>query len=136
MRKRGRDSSRQERYQQANGARKVKFLPPFPFSSERAPAPSSQLAHHVAAKAVDDALAGERHQLHVARLPRLEPHRGAGGDIEPHAARLFAVELQRRIGLEEMVVRADLDRTVAGIGNGQCYRLAAGSKFDLAVLDE
>src|SRR5260370_27527695 len=96
----------------------------------------SQLALHLAAKSVDHALARERDQLHVAGLAGLEAHRGAGGDIEPHAARLLAVELQRRIGLEEMVVRADLDRPVAGIGDRQRHRLAAGVELDFAVLDE
>src|SRR5712671_7598923 len=96
----------------------------------------SQLSHHVATKTIDDSLAGERHELDVAGLPRLEPHRGAGGDIEPHAARLFAVEFQRRIGFEEMIVRADLDRAVAGVGDVKRHGLAAGVEFDLAVLDE
>src|SRR4029077_13229336 len=79
--------------------------------------PSSQLPHHLATETVDGTLARERHEPYLARLPRLEPHRRAGGDIEPHAARLFAVKFQRRIGLEEMIVRADLDRTIAGIGD-------------------
>src|SRR5215208_7638076 len=69
----------------------------------------SQLPHHLTAKPIDDAFSGERHQFHLACLSWLEPHRGAGGDVEPHAARLLAVELQRRVGLEEMIVRADLD---------------------------
>jgi hypothetical protein len=51
--------------------------------------------------------------MHVSRLPRFEPHRGAGRDVEPHAAGFFPVELQRRIGLEEMIVRADLNRAIA-----------------------
>src|SRR3954451_7341137 len=76
----------------------------------------SQFPHHVAAEAVDDALAGERHELHVARLPGLEPSRGPRRDVEPHAACAPPVELQRRIGLEEMIVRADLDRPIASIG--------------------
>src|SRR3974390_895351 len=96
----------------------------------------SQLPHHLAAEAVDRALARERHELHLASLPGLEPHRRAGGDIEPHAARFFAVEFQRRIGLEEMVVRADLDRTIAGIGHRQRHGLAARIEVDLSVLDE
>src|SRR5439155_23504794 len=97
---------------------------------------ASQFTHHLAAKTVDDALAGERYQLHVAGLSRLEPHRGAGRDIEPHAARLLAVEFKGRIGLEEVVMRADLDRSVAGVGDRERHRLAAGIEFDLAVLDE
>src|SRR5262249_54006777 len=66
----------------------------------------SYLPHPVPAKAVDPALAGERAQRHLARLPGLEPHRRASRNVEPHAARLPAVERQRRIGLEEMIVRA------------------------------
>ncbi|KIU01525.1 hypothetical protein QU38_01175, partial [Staphylococcus aureus] len=97
---------------------------------------SLQLAHHVAAEAVDRALAGKRHQPHLAALARLEPHRGAGCDIKAHAARLLAIERQRRIGLAEMVVRADLDRPVAGVGNGQRHGLATGIELDVAVLDE
>src|SRR5712671_328024 len=96
----------------------------------------SQLPHHVATKTIDDTLARERHELHVAGLAGLEPHRRAGGDIEPHAAGFLAVEFQRRVGFEEMVMRADLDRAIAGIGDRQRHRLAAGIEFDLTVLDE
>src|SRR4029077_20971526 len=78
----------------------------------------------------------ERNQRDLARLPRLEPHRRPGRDVEPHAARLLAIELQRRIGLEEMIVRADLDRPVAGVGDGERHGLAAGIERDLAGLDE
>ncbi len=36
-------------------------------------------------EAVDDAVARERDQLDRARLPGLEAHRGAGGDVQPEA---------------------------------------------------
>ena len=52
------------------------------------------------------------------------------------AARLRAVEAQRGVGFEEVVVRADLDRPVAGVGHGQRERAAAGVEFDLAGLDD
>ncbi len=55
----------------------------------------------------------ERHQRHVALLAGFEAHGGAGGDVEAHAARLVAVEHQAFVGLEEVVVAADLDRPVA-----------------------
>src|SRR5262244_3533139 len=97
---------------------------------------ASELTHHVLPEPVDGALAGERNERDLARLPRFKAHRGAGGDIEPHAARFLAVEFQRRIGLEEMIMRADLDRPIAGIGDRQAQRLAAGIELDLAVLDE
>ena len=74
--------------------------------------------------------------MHVAGLAGLEADGGAGGDVEAHAAGFFAVEFQRRVGFEEVVVRADLDRAVAGVGDGERHRLAAGIEFDLAVLDE
>src|ERR1700677_1398252 len=104
--------------------------------SLRPACPYSQLPHHVAAKAVDDALSRERDEMHLAGLTGLEPHGGAGGDVEPHATRASAIEFQRRIGLKEMIMRADLDRAVAGIGDRERDRLAAGGEVDLAVLDE
>src|SRR3974390_3401651 len=60
----------------------------------------SQFPHHVAAEAVNGLLAGQRHELDLAGLAGLEAHRGAGGDVEPHATRLLAFEFQRRVGLE------------------------------------
>src|SRR6185312_10199849 len=92
--------------------------------------------HHLAAETVHRSLAGERDQRDVAALARLEPPRGARRQVEPHAARLPAVELQRRVGLEEMIVRAHLDRPIAGVGDSQRHRLAALVELDLAVLDE
>ena len=47
----------------------------------------------------------------------LEPDGGARGDVQPHAVRLRAIERQRAIDLEEVTVRADLDRTVAAVGH-------------------
>jgi hypothetical protein len=53
-----------------------------------------------------------------ARLARLEAHRRAGGDVaRRQQPRRRAVEGQGRVGLEEVVVRADLDRPVAGVGD-------------------
>src|ERR1700676_250445 len=91
----------------------------------------SQLPHHVAAKTVDDAVSRERYQLHVAGLAGFEADRGASRDIEPHAAGASAIEFQRRVGLEEMIMRADLDRPVAAIGDIERHRLAAGIELDL-----
>src|SRR6478735_6965164 len=42
---------------------------------------ASQLAHHIAPKAVDHALSRQCHELHVAGLPGLEADGGAGGDV-------------------------------------------------------
>src|SRR5262249_13248041 len=96
----------------------------------------SEFTHHILSKPVHGALAGERDQRHLARLSRLEAHGRSGRDVEPHAARLLAIELQRRVGLEEMIVRSDLDRPVAGVGRRQRHGLAAGIERDVAGLDE
>jgi hypothetical protein len=91
-----------------------------------------QRAGDDAAEAMHDAVAGEWHQPHRAGLPRLEAHGSAGGDVEPVAARQRAVEDQRRVGLEEMIVAADLDRPVAAVGDRQLERRSAGIELDVA----
>src|SRR6202011_6282436 len=96
----------------------------------------SEFAHDVLAKAVDRALACERHQRHLAALARLEAHRRAGRDVEAHAARLLAIEFERRVGLEEMIMRTHLNRPVAGVGHRQPHGLAPGVERDLAFFDE
>jgi hypothetical protein len=44
-----------------------------------------------------------------------------------------AVEGERGVGLGEMVVAADLDRPVAGVGDGQGDARQAGIQLDVAV---
>ena len=43
-------------------------------------------------------------------LARLEAHGGAGRNVQAHAERSGAVEFERLVDLEEMIMRADLDR--------------------------
>jgi hypothetical protein len=69
---------------------------------------SLKLAHHPAREAIHLAPAGQRHQLHRARLPGLEPYRGAGRDIEPETPRLVPLERKRVVALEEVIMRPDL----------------------------
>lgn len=86
-----------------------------------------QRAHNVSAETVHRAGSGQRHQLHLALLARFEAHCGAGGDIQAIAGRLLAIELQRRVDLGEVVMRADLNRPVAVIFNDN----AAGGAADV-----
>src|SRR5215831_16876931 len=95
-----------------------------------------QLPRDAALEAVDAALAAVRHQGDLASLAGLETHRGAGRDVEPHAARLVALEAQRLVGLKEVIVRADLDRPVAGVGDLERDAGRALVEDDLAGLDE
>src|SRR5439155_19554054 len=78
-----------------------------------------QRAVDAAAEADDAAGAGVGDEPHLTGLARLEPGRGPGRDIEAAAAHLVAVEPQRSVRLVKMIVRTDLDRSVAGIGDGQ-----------------
>ena len=61
---------------------------------------------------------------------RLNIAAGTAVRFEPGQAR--TVELQRLVGLEEVVVRADLDRPVAGVGDFHSDRLAALVELQVA----
>src|SRR5271166_3928067 len=103
-----------------------------PRGMRNAMASVSERAGDAAVEAVHDARAPIGHEPHDTRLSRLEARRRAGRDIEAAAARLRAVEAQRRVRLEEMIVRAHLDRPVAGIGDLDLDGRAAGVQLDLA----
>src|SRR5436190_4317530 len=94
----------------------------------------SQAPHDLPAKAVNLPLARKGDERDLPGLPRLEADRGAGRDVEAHAAGFLALERERRIGLEEMIMRADLDRPVAGIGDRKLHARPAGIERDVAVL--
>ena len=79
-------------------------------------------------------LASELDQRYGTLLSRLEAHSGARGDVETIAARSLTVERERAVGLVEMVVRADLNRPIAGVGHFQRERLAPRVELDLTGL--
>ncbi len=66
----------------------------------------------------------ERDQCHRHLDPRFEAHRGTGGDVEASPPRLIAIDVERRIGLREVDMTADLDRAITGVGDGQGDRRA------------
>ena len=74
-----------------------------------------QRAHDVAPETLHDAVARERDQLDRARLPRLEADRRARRDVQAEPARRRAIEAQPGVGLGEVVVRPDLDGSIAGV---------------------
>src|SRR6266851_5599334 len=96
----------------------------------------TQAAVDLAVETDDTALPGIGDEPHLANLSRLEARRSPRRDIEPIAARQFAIEGERSIGLVEMIVGADLYRAVAGIGDGQDHRRSAGVDLDLACCGE
>src|SRR5687768_11955510 len=76
-----------------------------------------QLAADLGVEAVDGPATGIGDEGHLASLAGLEADGGAGRNVEAEAAGLLAVEGEGRVRFVEMVVRADLDRPVAGIGD-------------------
>ncbi len=92
----------------------------------------TELARDLGLETVAFAAAHVGREPHGARLAGLEAHGGAGGDVEPHALGALAVEPERIVGLEEMIVAADLDRPVAGVGDLERDRIAALVELQLA----
>src|SRR5690606_5383977 len=93
----------------------------------------AQLAHDLLVEAEHQPVAAIGDQSHRPRLAGFEPHGAAGGDVQAHAAGLLAIEAERGVGLVEVIVRADLDRPVAGIGHFEGDGRLAGIELDLAV---
>ena len=62
-----------------------------------------------------------------------ETHRGARGDVEPMAVGGVAVEVERRVGLRQVHVAADLHGPVAGVDDVEREPLGAGVDLDIAV---
>ena len=90
-------------------------------------------ARHRAAQAGDDPAADERYERDVERDPGLEAHRRPGGDVESETARRRPVEGERRVGLGEVIVRTDLDRTVAGVLDAERDHVSTDVDLDRLV---
>ncbi len=78
------------------------------------------------AQTVDFSRAAEVHQPDRALLSRLEPHRGSGGDREVLTPGGPPVKSQGAVHLEEVGMRPDLDRPVAGVRHEYFDRVPAG----------
>src|SRR5580704_4441227 len=91
----------------------------------------SQPAVDPAVEADHTALSGISDEPHLAALPRLEAGCGPCRYVEPIPAGLLAIKGECRIGLVEMIMRADLDRAVSGICDRQGNGRAAGVDLDL-----
>src|SRR5437773_1669239 len=86
-----------------------------------------------AVAAADDPRAGNRDERDRLRLAWLEPHRGACRDIEAHPVGRAPVEHERAVCLDEVIVAADLNRTIAAVGDLKIHRLPSRVEDDLAV---
>ena len=87
-------------------------------------------------QAADFAGTPELDQGDVVVFAGLESDGCARGDVEVHAEGPAAVETQGAVDLVEVEVRAHLDRSITGVGDGQTVGTPTGVEFDLAVLGE
>mmetsp|Transcript_9643 Transcript_9643/g.23802 ORF Transcript_9643/g.23802 Transcript_9643/m.23802 type:complete len:491 (-) Transcript_9643:545-2017(-) len=90
-------------------------------------------AVHDVVPAQHHAVAGDGNQRHGSRLPRLEAHRRTGGNVEPHSEAELAVEGQQRVGLDEVVVAANLDGAIPRVRHRDHHANAAGVKWHIAT---
>src|SRR5271166_5676445 len=79
-----------------------------------------------------DAPAAVGDQCDFAGLAGFETDRSAGGDVKPLAASGGAVEREGGIGFGEVIVAADLDWSVAGVGDGERGARQAGIEVYIA----
>jgi hypothetical protein len=77
------------------------------------------------------AAAAEHDEPDLALLSRLESDCGSGRDIQVHSERRLAVELQIPIYLEEVVMRAHLNRPVAEILDSDRSRLSSTAELNV-----
>ncbi len=82
------------------------------------------------------AVAAKRYERDTLDDTGLESHRGARRDIEPVPVGGFAVERQRRVGLRQVDVAADLHRTVAGVHDVELEALRTLIEDDVAVAED
>jgi len=75
----------------------------------------------------------ELDQLDLTDHTGLEARRRAGGNVQAEADGIVAREQQRRIGLREMQVGTDLNRTVAGVLDHQRAPGSPGVEVDVPV---
>src|SRR5262249_10037528 len=91
-----------------------------------------QCPHDRLVEAINHARPDIRDQTDVAGLSRLEAHGRARRNVQAVAKRSPSIEGERRVGLGEMIMTADLDRSVARVGNAKRYRCPILVQDDLA----
>src|SRR5450830_78667 len=74
-----------------------------------------QVAVGQTAETVNVASAAKLHQLHFAQFARFKAHGSASRNIQVHAERDLAREIQGFVDFEKVVVTADLNRSVTGV---------------------
>src|SRR6266849_454876 len=81
------------------------------------PAGDRNLSPGQVVAAANDFSACDLDQVHRFGLARFKAHGCPGRNVEPFSVCLVAIESKSRIGFDEMVMAADLDRAVAEISD-------------------
>jgi len=85
---------------------------------------------------IDSSLAAKRDEVHFFFLARFKADGRSGRDIEAHSARGGPVKFESGVHLEEMIMTADLNRTVAGMAHYQRTYRPAGVQFNFRAIEE
>src|SRR5258708_551858 len=84
----------------------------------------------------DSPRTGEVYQRYFFRFSGLKAHRGAGRNVQSHPSCRLPIEHESPINLKEVIVAADLNRTIAGVFHQDGRDAAADVRFDLSRFDE
>lgn len=93
----------------------------------------ARISHHQTVEADHAAFARIGHDLDLFLVARFETDGGRCGNVQVTAESGVTVELQITVDLEEMEMRTDLNRAVAGIAHDKLHGLAAGIVLDRSV---
>src|SRR5262249_1441286 len=74
-----------------------------------------QCSHDSLVEAVDQSLADIWHKRNFANLARLKAHGCSGRNVQAISERSFPIKRESSVALGEVVMTADLNRSVAGI---------------------
>ena len=85
----------------------------------------TRVATYERVETYDAAFASVGYSLHILAVARLEANGRSGGDVQMHSEGRLAVEIQKSVYLEEVIVRSDLNRSIARIADGKTHRIAS-----------
>ena len=94
------------------------------------------IGHNACSKAIaagDEARAGDGNERDGLGVARLKADGGASSNVQPIAVGSLSVELELRIGLDEVIVRTYLDWPVPRAGHLQPDPLAVPIQHDLGI---
>src|SRR5689334_12611823 len=69
--------------------------------------------------AANNRVAANTDEIHSFAFAGLETNGRSSGNIQAHAVGFAAIKTQRRVRFDEMIMAADLNRTIAKVGDGK-----------------